>query len=295
MVLSLLATMPAVSAVPIDAGGNSISSPVASSLAGRVVDAVLGRRGATSPLPECAADSSLSAGQRVLFNDAVVEGARAPVFVPGIGPNCRVSFVGAPGGGAIRVASTVSFNDAWAPSFASAGTADFKSLSGKIVRVPQISVKAMLSVSKYRGFRVFALPFHDRRYAVILLTGSGLDAATARAYTSGSEFKRRSGFVTATVDLAMPKLDLKAASSGCDSPCSNVRLSRTANIVFDEYGSGDGSRLPPWTSKMNLIPLTYPATKVGPNETVRVDQPYYVALVDIDSQSVLLDAFVAHP
>jgi hypothetical protein len=283
--------VPAVAA-PLDTGGNSVRSPVASALADRVVNAVLGRGGPTSPLPECSADSSLAAGQRVLYNDVQVEGARAAA-VPGRGPNCRVTFGGS-AGGPISIASTVSFNDAWGPSFSSSGTAAFTNASGRAVRVAQVSLKAMLSVSRYRGFQVVAIPFHDRHYALVLIAGAGLDAATARGYTSGAAFKARQGFEVASVDLAMPKLNFKASASGCDSPCANLRLSRTVSVFFDEYGSGNGGYLPSASSKMNTIPTTYPGNTFGAKVTVRVGQPYYFAIVDVDRQSVLLDAFISH-
>jgi len=273
--------------------GNSFRSPIASALADRVVSEVLGRP--TSPLPECSADSGLASGQRVLYNDVLVEGSRGAAAIPGLGANCHVSFIAEAGGGPIRVTSTVSFSDAWGPSFSSNGTAAFTTASGKVMRVAQISLMAILSVSKYRRFEVVAVPFHDKHYAFILLTGSGLDEKTARAYTSGTVFKARKGFEMASVDLAMPKLNFKATSYGCDSPCLNLRLSRSVNVFLDEYGSGDGSYLPSASSKLNMIPTTYPGNTFGAKVKVRVGQPYYFAIVDVDRQSVLMDAFIAHP
>ena len=96
----------------------------------------------------------------------------------------------------------------------------------------------------------------------------------------------------------MPRIAFKQVMTRCVGSCAVTEVSQTIALSLNEAGAGDAPALPrslPMLSDPNagLIYSSYEPN--APSVVMRANQPYYVAIIDVETQRILIDAFIEDP
>jgi hypothetical protein len=281
---------------------NDVASPISDSLVTDLIRAATGsRRTSTALIDECEFPN-ITGHAPVLENNAVLVGPLALRATRGFpyGSGCWLNASAANSPPKLNIGAAVTFNDALRIVFDRRDTRSALWFTAKDapVRVRMMSMHAKLSVSRHGGASVVALQFRDKGYALLVITGPNLSADAARAYTTSADFKAARDFETANVQLYVPSFRLHRSSARCLGGCGAIVVNQSMALSLSEEGAGNAALMPPnlpMLFDLNAGLVYTKHTQHPRNVTIRANHPFYAAIVDRDTQRVLIDAFIENP
>ena len=240
---------------------------------------------------------------RILVSDLVLSGPTAAKVASGLqfGGACRVS-ARPHTGRELSVEADATFRDFWgAFRIANSARAPWTLENGHTVSVWMMKDAFSVSGADWHGDHVIATPFHDTRFAIVMVTGANV-TSDAKSYFDSVAFLNRQGFRLEQLTLSMPRLNLSRSRSYTLAESTPVVVRQRLTFSLDEEGAGDSPVLPRGLGKLldtNLnIGTRLVYTKYSKNYrtgTLAIDHPFYFAIVDTQTQARLFEAFVADP
>ena len=166
--------------------------------------------------------------------------------------------------------------------------------------VPFMETRGPLSVVSMKRYDVVAIPFRDKRFAMLFMLGGGVTPATVKQYLSSGAFLAHTGFRSVMATLKVPRFALSTRIVSCIGSCNRVHIQDDAGLSFAETGAGDARLVPRGIPKlMNpFSALTYSMPQdLSALENVQLiaNRPFGFAIVDTETQSVLLLGMVERP
>jgi hypothetical protein len=154
-----------------------------------------------------------------------------------------------------------------------------------------------ISVGTFHGSDVVAIPFRDKRYALILFTRPDTNLEDERAYFSTTAFRAKTSFTPVFLNIHLPRLRVSKTEDGCEVSCGEISATRALSLSLDEGGAGAAPILPHSIGKL-FTPgsgLVYPNGPVNGRREIYFDRPFYLAIMNVESQRVLLDGIITDP
>jgi hypothetical protein len=124
----------------------------------------------------------------------------------------------------------------------------------------------------------------------------------AKSYFGSKAFLDRQGFRLEQVTLSMPRLNLFSSDAYSIAGSAPVSVKQRVTFSLNESGADGAPVLPRTIPKLldfnlnintGLVYTKY--TKDQRIETVAIDRPFCFAIVDTQTQALLLEAFVVDP
>jgi hypothetical protein len=279
---------------------NTVNSPIAASLLDAAIGRLQGKPTTSMALrDECTQGADFDTG-RVLVNDATISGKGAAELARELhyGGSCRVDVGSGSASRPLSVAISTTFQDYWGLFETSQTRMRAWYLpNGESKSVPTMTTSRVVSIGAFHGGNVAALPFRDKRYALILFTKPDANVWNDRAYFSTPAFRAKMIFTPVLLTFHLPRTRLNQLRNGCEISCAGINATTAFSFSLDESGAGSAPVLPRVIGKL-MLPgsgVVYSNGPVSGSKEIAFNHPFYLAVINLDSQRVLLDAIVGDP
>jgi len=283
---------------------NILSSPIADAFIANAAAALHGSSERIEALrEECSAGAESTGNDQSLVNDLQIVGAVGPRASKTLayGAACRVLVRHTAGEGVVIVSES-RFRDSWGPLFDPRNTAPapWTMSHGTVLQVPMMhNPHALVGIAPDAGLTVTTIGFRDAQFALFLVTGPGISPERAHRYFSSSAFRNREGYRSALVALSIPRVALHMDRVDCMRSCAAITIRKSIRLAISEFGLGDAPNIPLAKSELRPRSLSPPyAPCCRPpvaGSPIAADRPFYVAIIDVQTQRILFDAFVERP
>ncbi len=272
----------------VGAGRNAIVSPL-------IYEVLNVLRSRVKPSAEilAACGESYYSNARIAVNDLEFVNMALPA-ARAAGTNCR--FIRSIQPGKPRLISSPTFNNGWLGSPKNANPAPFYSPSG-VYHVPMIRWADTFVVYNYGGVTTIQLPVRYQRYVAIMFRGKRLnpDSVKAAALEVAAHDRLQNGFERHFVrgTLTIPRFTLADQTTICALRCntqSPVNATIGPRLEIATGGIGVPLLVPKY------LPLYLPLPNFAiPPLTLTFDHPFYFAIVDRLTHTILFIGYVARP
>lgn len=210
------------------------------------------------------------------------------------GKNCR--FVRSIQPGKPRIVSLATFNNGWIGAPENADPAPFFS-PGRTYHVPMFRWTDIFSVYNYGNVTTIQLPVRYQRWVAIMFLGTHLRAESVRsaALEVATHDRLQDGFERHFVrgTLNIPRFTLADQSTICVMRCETEKpLNASVEPRLEVTKDGIGLPLQIPKDLERYEPLPNPSI---PPLSLTFDRPFYFAIVDRVTQTVLFIGYVARP